>query len=85
MSTALAPEPLVYTADEVAKILRCNRETVYRWVKKGRLKSCDRDGTRAHRFTLQHIEDFLNPASAVAEPLAPKPTRHPKYATARTK
>ena len=66
----------VLTADEVAKILRCNRETVYRWVKAGRLKSCDRNGTRPFRFTQAHIEEVLN-GPKVADAPAPKPTRNP--------
>lgn len=69
----------VYTAEEVAKILRCNRETVYRWVKTGRLKSCNRNEARAHRFTQAHIDEFLN-GPQPAEAPAPKPARHPKYA-----
>lgn len=80
-SSALSPSaPVVYTADEVAAILRCNRETVYRWVKKGRLKSCSRDEnrTRAYRFTQQHLDDFLGGPGPTEAPQAAKPSRNPK-------
>ena len=66
----------VYTADEVATMLRCCRESVYRWIKAGRLESCTRNGTRAHLFTQEHIDAFLT-GPAPAEPPAKKPTRNP--------
>lgn len=78
MTTAQLDALEVYTAGEVAKILRCNRETVYRWIKEGRLKSCDRHGTRPFRFTREHIDEFLSGPKPAAAP-APKPARHPRY------
>lgn len=68
----------IFTAEEVAQILRCNRESVYRWVKAGRLKSCDRNGL-VHRFTQEHIDEFLNGPKPEAAPKASKPSRSPRY------
>ena len=66
----------VYTTEEVANLLRCNKETVYRWVKTGRLKSCDRRPKEPHRFTQAHIDEFLLGPKTAEQP-APKPARNP--------
>lgn len=69
----------VYTADEVAQMLRCNRETVYRWRAAGKLKSCERaEGQRAHLFLPEHVEEFLNGPKPASTPAAPKPARNPR-------
>jgi excisionase family DNA binding protein len=71
----------VFTADEVAQILRCNRETVYRWARKGQIKSARQPGQRAYRFTQAHIDAFLSGETATEEkPKTAKPSRNPKYA-----
>jgi len=69
----------VYTAEEVAEILRCNRETVYRWARKGLIGDGPRPGRRVYRFTQQHIDDFLGGKTEATTPTTSKPSRHPKY------
>jgi excisionase family DNA binding protein len=41
-------EPLLLRVDEVAKLLRVSRWTVYRWIEEGRL-----EGTKLNRGTLR--------------------------------
>lgn len=70
----------VYTAQEVAEIMRCDVETVYRWARKGRISYSRAPGVRAYRFTQKHLDDYLHgngPATESAS--APKPSRNPKY------
>jgi excisionase family DNA binding protein len=69
----------VYTAEQVAEILRCNKETVYRWARKGLIGDGPLAGRRIYRFTDQHIEDFVSGKTKTAA-ASPKPSRHPKYA-----
>lgn len=78
MTTTKPGLPLtVYTAEEVAKTLRCNRETVYRWVRNGRLKSLHRQANKEpFRFTQEHIDEFLFGPKTTEAP-APKPVRNP--------
>ena len=52
-------EPIkLYTADEVAEILRVNRDYVYDRIQDGRLK-CYRLG-RNKRFSWDQVKDFLD-------------------------
>lgn len=70
----------VYTAEQVAEMLRCNKETVYRWARKGLIGDGPLAGRRIYRFTQKHIDDFLSGESkTAAAPTAPKPSRNPKY------
>lgn len=72
----------VYTAEQVAEILNCNRETVYRWARKGLIGDGPLAGRRIYRFTQKHLDDFLSGASRTVEhaPTAEKSKRHSKYA-----
>lgn len=72
----------VYTAKEAADILRCNKETVYRWARKNKIGFCPRHSDKsAYRFLQKHIDDFLNGIEPEpVEPKAEKPKRHPRYA-----
>lgn len=80
MATTLTAKP--YTSDDAAEYFGVNRETVYRWVRKGLLKSCERNG-RALRFLPEHFEEFLTGPKEAAEPVPVKPSRNPKYTTSR--
>lgn len=78
------PTPAVetFTAEEVAEVFRCNKETVYRWARKGLIGDGPLAGRRMYRFTQKHIDDFLSGATrakAGATTPAPKPKRNPKY------
>jgi len=70
----------VYTAEQVAEILRCNKVTVYRWARKGLIGDGPLAGQRIYRFTQKHIDDFLSGATRTAAAEVEKPTRNPKYA-----
>lgn len=73
----------VYTAKEAADILRCNKETVYRWARANppKIGFCPRQpGQSGYRFLQKHIDDFLNGIPPETVPQEPKPKRHPRYA-----
>lgn len=70
----------VYTAEEVAQMLRCNRESVYRWARKGLIGDGPLAGRRVYRFTQKHIDDFLSGEHKGTATAPPKPSRNPKYA-----
>jgi excisionase family DNA binding protein len=69
----------VYTAEEVAAQFRCNVETVYRWARKGQIRSARKPGQRAYRFTQEHIDEYLRGDVPAPAATAPKSSRHPKY------
>lgn len=68
----------VYTAEEVAEILRCSKETVYRWARMGLIGDGPLAGRRIYRFTQKHIDDFLSGGTKAAASTS-KISRHPKY------
>lgn len=71
----------VFTAEEVAVMLRCNVETIHRWARRGTLKSCRQPGQRAYRFTQEQIDEFLSgPKVETNKPKTPLPSRNPRYA-----
>lgn len=74
------PTPTVttFTAEEVAKALRCSTETVYRRARKGLIGDGPVPGGRMYRFTQKHIDDFLSGATQATEAAA-KPKRSPRY------
>lgn len=71
--------PTVYTAKEVAEILRCDVQTVCRWARKGQLRSCRKEGQRAYRFTQEHLDEFLAGPKVDLGPKTPLPLRNPRY------
>lgn len=72
------PTVTAYTAQQVADILSCNKETVYRWARKGLIGDGPLAGRRIYRFTQKHIDDFLSGATRETAH-ASKPSRSPKY------
>lgn len=75
------PAVTTFTAQEVADSLRCNKETVYRWARKGLIGDGPLAGRRMYRFTQQHIDDFLSGATRASASATKesKPKRDPKY------
>jgi excisionase family DNA binding protein len=49
----------IFTIDEVAKILKVNRRTVYRWIETGDLKVA-RIGRKTYRVFESDVKRFLN-------------------------
>lgn len=47
-----------YTTEEVAEILKVNRESVRRWVRSGKLKSMKLGG-RFIRISQKYLNDFI--------------------------
>ncbi|MFZ0390119.1 MAG: helix-turn-helix domain-containing protein [Calditrichia bacterium] len=52
-------EQLTKPAREVARILGVHPNTIFRWVKSGKLE-CIRFGTKMMHFTYEQIQEFLN-------------------------
>jgi len=68
-------EPLLLRVDEVAKLLRVSRWTVYRWIEEGRL-----EGTKLNRGTLRIFRSSVEALvdghrTPVLEPQSREPRR----------
>lgn len=50
---------LVYNLKEVQQMLGVSRTTIWKWVKRGKLKSCNL-GIRKPMFTLEAIRNLLS-------------------------
>lgn len=58
MTTALAPDQLLYTPTEAAKVLRFGRSTVYELMAEGSLRYVKRG--RARRIRRSDLEAYVN-------------------------
>jgi excisionase family DNA binding protein len=54
--------PELLTTDEVAEVLRCHPNTVFRWAKAGRLPGVKLFGS--WRFRVDDIQNFINTGAA---------------------
>ena len=63
-SPAIAHAQVIYTAEEVADLLRLNKVTIYRYIREGRLRAT-RTGNRNYRVTAADIDRFLSENSTV--------------------
>lgn len=50
----------LYTAEEVASILKVNIQTIWKWDRQGRIRSINLAGNRMKRYRHKDIEEFLN-------------------------
>lgn len=50
----------LYTAEELAAILKVNIQTVWKWDREGRIHSINLAGNRMKRYRHKDIEEFLN-------------------------
>ena len=53
------------TPDEVARICRVTRRTVYRWLEEGQLKA--KRAGRGWRICRQQLDEFMSPKSKIAK------------------
>ncbi|MFI9767320.1 helix-turn-helix domain-containing protein [Streptomyces sp. NPDC052415] len=63
MSTAVAPDQLLYTPKEAAAVLRFGRSTVYELMAEGALKYVKRG--RSRRIRRSDLEAYVNSLEAV--------------------
>lgn len=74
--------PTLYKPDEVADIIRRNKQTVLRYRREGKLRGTLVGG--GYLFSREQIDEFLAKGTTAApEPAPPKPPRHPKYARSK--
>lgn len=77
MTTTTKAALVLMKPEDVAEILRCDRESVMRYIRKGLLGSC-RPGGKEYRITQAHLEAFLaDSETPVRSPRQPKPARNP--------
>ena len=75
--------PTLYKPDEVAAIIRRNKQTVMRYRREGKLRGTLVGG--GYLFSQEQIDEFLaGGTTATAAPEAPTPSRSPKYSRSRS-
>ena len=50
----------IYTVEEIAKLLKLNKATVFRYIKQGKLKATQLGGARQYRITESSYNKFIN-------------------------
>jgi excisionase family DNA binding protein len=70
--------PTLYKPDEVAAIIRRNKQTVLRYRREGKLRGTLVGG--GYLFSQDQIDEFLAGGATTATEAKPsKPSRHPRY------